>query len=81
MTSVVKSIFIIPEKDIVYLDTNTKNPKVLNNNVYDNYTSDITRSMPEKRFEAACVETNKIKWFYKNGDKGQKYFSIVFNAD
>ena len=78
ITSTVRTIFNIPEKDIVYLDTDVKNPEVYKENVYDDYTTDISRSLPEKRFEHACIETGKVKWFYKNGDKGQRYFSIVY---
>lgn len=75
--SVVKIPFKIPEKDIVYLEP-TKTVSVLNENVYDDYTTDIIRSLPEKRFEAACQKCGHIQWFYKNGDKGQRYFSIAY---
>lgn len=78
ITSIIKTVFSIPEKDIVYLDTDVKNPKVYEKNVYDDYTTDISRPLPEKRFEHACIETGKVKWFYKNGDKGQRYFSVVY---
>lgn len=73
-----KTPFKIPVKDIVYLDSNTKHIHVINENVYDDYTSDIFRSLPEKRFESFCVSCGKVKWYYKNGDKGQKYFSIAY---
>ena len=75
--SVVKIPFKIPEKDIVYLEP-TKTVSVLNENVYDDYTTDIIRSLPEKRFEAACQKCEHVQWFYKNGDKGQRYFSIAY---
>lgn len=75
--SVVKIPFKIPEKDIVYLEP-TKTVSVLNENVYDDYTTDIIRSFPEKRFEAACQKCGHVQWFYKNGDKGQRYFSIAY---
>lgn len=75
--SVVKIPFKIPEKDIVYLEP-TKAASVLNENVYDDYTTDIIRSLPEKRFEAACQKCGHVQWFYKNGDKGQRYFSIAY---
>lgn len=77
-TFVDKTKFTIPAKDIVYLDASVKTHKVLNDNVYDDYTTDIIRSLPEKRFESACVKSGKVKWFYKNGDKGPKYFSIAY---
>lgn len=34
--------------------------------------------MPEKLFERFCEGSGKVKWFYKNGDKGAEYFSIVY---
>ena len=70
--------FLIPEKDIVYLDKSIKTPKELNLNVYDDYTNDIEHSTPEKRFEHYCQNSDIIEWFYKNGDKGQNYLSIVY---
>lgn len=75
--SVVKIPFKIPEKDIVYLEP-TKSVSVIEENVYDDYTTDIIRSLPEKRFEAACQKCGHVQWFYKNGDKGQRYFSIAY---
>lgn len=32
----------------------------------------------EKLFERFCEGSGKMKWFYKNGDKGSEYFSIVY---
>lgn len=34
--------------------------------------------MPEKLFERYCENSKNIQWFYKNGDKGIEYFSIVY---
>lgn len=76
-TKIERTSFKIPAKDIVYLDA-AKNVTVFDENVYEDYTSDISRSLPEKRFEAACKKNENIKWFYKNGDKGQKYLSIIY---
>lgn len=70
--------FAIPHKDIVYLDGQSKTLRVIENNVYDNYTTNIDRSMPEKRFEHYCEQCGNVEWIYKNGDKGPDYFSIVY---
>lgn len=78
LTNIEKSSFKIPAKDIVYLDDGAKFTHPINENVYQNYTSDITRSLPEKRFENYIEMSGNVKWFYKNGDKGQKYLSIVY---
>ena len=74
----VPSPFTIPEECIVYLNADVRNPKVYDENVYNDYTTDIARSFPEVRFENYCVKKHKVKWFYKNGDKGQQYFSIAY---
>lgn len=70
--------FAIPHKDVVYLDGQSKTSRAVDNNVYENYTTDIDRSLPEKRFERHCEKCGKVEWIYKNGDKGPDYFSIVY---
>lgn len=70
--------FSIPHKDIVYLDGQIKKIKIIENNVYDNYTTNIDKSSPERRFERHCEQCGKVEWIYKNGDKGPDYFSIVY---
>lgn len=70
--------FAISHKDIVYLDPLVETPRIIKNNVYENYTSDISKSKPEKRFEVFCENSGKVKWIYKNGDKGPNYFSIIY---
>ena len=51
-------------------------------NVYKEYTNefitDKTRSKPERLFERYCETNNNIEWYYKNGDTGQQYLSIVY---
>ena len=48
-------------------------------NVYNGYLSSAEkRSLPEKLFERFCQNSNRVSWFYKNGDKGVEYFSIVY---
>lgn len=57
-----------------------KDYEIISNNVYDGYTDeslvDGIRSLPERLFERFCREN--VEWYYKNGDKGQQYFSIVY---
>jgi len=36
------------------------------------------RSASERLFEQYCENSPKVAWFYKNGDKGPEYFSIVY---
>ncbi len=48
-------------------------------NVYQGYLlSAEPRSSSEKKFEKFCENCGAVDWFYKNGDKGDEYFSIVY---
>ena len=48
-------------------------------NVYQGYLlSAEPRSSSEKKFEKFCENCSEVDWFYKNGDKGDEYFSIVY---
>ena len=48
-------------------------------NVYQNYLSSAApRSIPEVKFEKFCEHSGNVEWWYKNGDKGSEYFSIVY---
>lgn len=60
-------------------DGTAKVQNELSKNVYKGYlVSAEKRSASEKLFEKYCESSNKIDWFYKNGDKGAEYFSIVY---
>jgi len=77
------SPFTIPEKEIYYFDPEKESGAVVyDTNVYKEYTSNIIRSTPEQRFEYYINElaktNSKLKWIYKNGDKGINYFSIGY---
>lgn len=39
---------------------------------------ELLSMVPEKLFERYCENSKNIQWFYKNGDKGIEYFSIVY---
>ena len=60
-------------------DGSAKSQAEMTKNVYKSYLSSAEkRSLPEKLFEKYCESSGKISWFYKNGDKGNEYFSIVY---
>lgn len=68
-----------PLEMIFTYDGTSKSQMEYTKNVYTGYLSSAEkRSMPEKRFERFCEGSGKVKWFYKNGDKGSEYFSIVY---
>lgn len=68
-----------PLEMIFTYDGTSKSQMEYTKNVYTGYLSSAEkRSMPEKLFERFCEGNDKVKWFYKNGDKGSEYFSIVY---
>lgn len=73
--------FKIPEMEL-YKYAVVKNIKVMEHNAYKEYTNefitDKTRSMSERLFERYCEATSTVDWYYKNGDAGQQYLSIVY---
>lgn len=51
-------------------------------NVYEKYPcaamTTATRSSGEMKFENWCETTAAVDWVYRNGDKGDEFFSIVY---
>lgn len=70
--------FTIPQECIIqYAPTSYKECK---RNVYDGYLlSRAGKSEVELEFEKWCEKNSD--WFYKNGDKGNDYFSILYTND
>ena len=68
-----------PLEMIFTYDGSAKSQVEMTKNVYKGYLSSAEkRSMPEKLLERHCESSSNIRWFYKNGDKGIEYFSIVY---
>lgn len=68
-----------PLEMIFTYDGTAKSQAEFSKNVYKGYLSSAEkRSLPEKLFERYCENSKNIQWFYKNGDKGIEYFSIVY---
>lgn len=55
---------------------------IMNKNVFDNYGNNIliapNRTVSEVEFERWCENYDAVKHIYKNGDKGDEYFSIIY---
>ena len=73
----------IPAMDIIQYDPNDKNIKEFVKNVYKNYTGQMVnskcgKSMPEILFEKYCEQAKDVKYVYKNGDKGDEYFCVIY---
>jgi type III restriction enzyme len=68
-----------PQEFLFTYDSTAKSQDIMNKNVYRGYrVSAEIRSTSERLFEKYCETSEKILWFYKNGDKGPEYFSIVY---
>lgn len=70
--------FKIPEMDIIKYDSNMKDTNVYEKNVYRDYPDSTIKSKSERMFEKYCNTSDKIKWFYKNGEHSIDYFSIIY---
>lgn len=75
-------VFTFPETDILKISQRQKHIDILTKNNYREYTDDCLvegiRSKSERLFERFCQNSPKVKWYYKNGDSGKDYFSIVY---
>ncbi len=71
--------FRIPQSCLFTYNGDAKTQIIMKKNVYQNYLSSAApRSVPEVKFEKFCERSDSIEWWYKNGDKGNEYFSIVY---
>ena len=54
----------------------------LKKNVFESYGNNIllapNRTYSEIEFERWCEQYDAVKWFYKNGDKGNEFFSLIY---
>ena len=72
--------FTIPQSMLFTYDLTSKAQTESQKNVYQGYLlSAEPRSSSEKKFERFCETSPAVDWIYKNGDKGDEYFSIVYN--
>lgn len=70
--------FTIPQECIIQYAPNSY--KECKRNVYDGYLlSRAGKSEVELEFEKWCEKNSD--WFYKNGDKGNNYFSILYSNE
>lgn len=71
--------FRIPQSCLFTYNGDAKTQLIMKKNVYQNYLSSAApRSVPEVKFEKFCERFDSVEWWYKNGDKGNEYFSIVY---
>lgn len=72
--------FNLPREMLFTFDVEAPEQDVCSKSVYEYYLiSASPRSSVERRFELFCEEQSQsINWFYKNGDKGAEYLSIIY---
>ena len=79
MSAVSEFEFHIPQSEVFTYDSAAKTQIEMKRNVYQNYLSSAEpRSSAERKFEKYCEHCNSVEWWYKNGDKGNEYLSIVY---
>ena len=71
--------FRIPQSTMFTYDSSNKFQSESVKNVYNGYLlSAEPRSSSERKFEKFCETCSSVDWFYKNGDKGDEYLSILY---
>ena len=79
IAQVSKVPFRMPQSCLFTYNGDLKTQIEYKKNVYQGYLSSAApRLTPELKFEKFCERSEKVEWWYKNGDKGNEYFSIVY---
>lgn len=72
----------LPREDFYKYLPNETEVSVYHKNVYKDYDTSMTssnfRSLSEQLLENYLEQNDGVLWFYKNGDKGQQYLSILY---
>ena len=78
----VEKEFRFPHEYLCAYDMKAKKQSSSKKNVYDGYPlssmTQKTRSKGESKFERWCEQSEDVEWIYRNGDKGDEFFSIVY---
>lgn len=77
-----KEDFYLPKEDFYPYLPYKSDVVVYENNAYEDYNSSMVvsefRSISELLFENHLESRDDIDWYYKNGDTGQQYLSILY---
>jgi type III restriction enzyme len=83
-TDILISEWGIPREQYYKQHKKIASTATLNKNVFVEYGNNIlippNRTYTELLFENWCESYDPVKWCYKNGDKGDEYFSIVYRT-
>ena len=81
-TDILKSNWVIPREQYYRQHKRIASTKVMNKNPFVDYGNNIliqpNRTVTEITFEDWCEKRDSVAWCYKNGDKGEEFFSIVY---
>lgn len=81
-TEILKKEWWIPNNQYYKQHKKMEKNKIMEKNVFVDYGDNIlippNRTYTELVFEDWCERYNSVKWIYKNGDKGDDFFSIVY---
>lgn len=81
-TDLLTKIWNIPLNQTYKQHKRIESTKLMQKNVFVGYGNNIlippNRTYTEMTFEEWCEKYPSIKWVYKNGDKGDDYFSLVY---
>ena len=81
-TEILKKQWWIPSNQYYKQHKKMESTKLMNKNVFSEYGNNIliapNRTYTELTFEDWCENYGEVKWIYKNGDKGDDFFSIVY---
>ena len=70
--------FYFPERITVKYDKKDSSISEMSKNVYYGYPSTTIKSRCEEMFEDYCEKSEKVKFWYKNGESSIDFFSIVY---
>lgn len=74
--------FRIPSRTLFTYDAVAEDQEEYTKNVYAGYLSSAEiRTRSEKLLEKYCQDSDGVLWFYKNGERGNEYFSLVYCDD
>lgn len=81
-TNLLEKDWAIPLNQYYKQHKRLQNNRFMNKNVFVDYGDNIlippNRTYTEVTFEDWCERYDAVKWIYKNGDKGEDFFSIVY---
>jgi type III restriction enzyme len=81
-TDIIISDWEMPREQYYRQHKKIASTKVMEKNTFVDYGNNIliqpNRTYTELMFEEWCEGYDTVKWIYKNGDKGDEYFSIVY---